>query len=108
MQKVGVGHETACGGTWYSMDHAAPSQTRMSLSSSGETQKCAEAQATPMMPSLGSGQRICGLADHEVPSQASALPSGDPARQKVAVGHETCLKLAGAKSCGEGADHEVP
>lgn len=106
MQKVGEGHDTECAPSLNSTDHVEPSQTRISPSSSGATQKFAEAQDTPMMPSAGLGHRISAVADHEEPFQTRALPSGAPARQKVGVGHDTWLTSAWPRL--RGADHEVP
>ena len=74
------------------MDHDVPFQTRMSPSSSGAAQKVlAETHDTLVIPSFGSGKRICDPVDHEVPSQTSAPPSGVPAMQKEVVGHAMWL-----------------
>jgi len=91
MQKVDVGHEMEWAGTWYSMDHDVPFQTRMSPSSSGAAQKLAETHDTLVIPSFGSGKRICDPVDHEAPSQRSAPPPAAPAMQKEAVGHAMWL-----------------
>src|ERR1700686_249267 len=95
-QKVGDAHETAGAGpppaVEWSIDHEPPCQTRTSPSSSSAAQKLADAQDTAVIPSLGSGQRIFELTDHDVPSQRAALPDGEPAAQNVGVGHETWLR----------------
>ena len=104
MQNVSMGQEIEELAATFLIDHDVPFHTRTSPSTSGATQKLADAQARFVMPSAGSGQRICAVAAHAVPSQASAPPSGVSATQKLADAHETWW----AKPRGSEADQALP
>jgi hypothetical protein len=111
MQKPSEGHEIAetddvcpAGTTRWSIDHGPPRETRTSPSTSGATQKRADAQATFVMPSFGAGQRTRSAEDHEEPFQTNASPPTATARQKLAEGQEMWFTVSPVRGCG--FDHE--